>query len=84
MASAHPLASDNACNCSPLVLGLDGHESGPLRGYNLLLELTLLGLRTSDKYEEGCTTFRVYGSNYGHVTSIYKNSLGRSEAVSLS
>ena len=40
-----------------LVLGPDGHESGPLQGYNLLLELTSLESRVvhtdTRRYEDG-------------------------------
>ena len=49
MASAQPLSTTLAVGALvqllSLVLDLDGHESGPLQGYNLFLEHTLLGFR---------------------------------------
>ena len=52
MASAHPLSSVNKYACSwcssPLVLGPDGHESGPVQRYNLFLDHTSLEFRVID------------------------------------
>ena len=62
MASAHTRCQQRLQlvrwhSCSPLVLGPDGHESGPLQGYSLLLELTSLESRVVHtdtwRYEDG-------------------------------